>query len=89
MVTGRAERDPSTDLRGALKTRKVKHMARVGEAELLRKIAGYDGEPQTRLALQFLALTFVRTGELRYAEWTKINEERAEWRTAQTLCADS
>ncbi|MGF6777842.1 integrase [Paraburkholderia sp. GAS334] len=83
IVTGRAERDPSTDLKGALKTRKVKHMARIGEPELpelLRKIATYDGEPQTRLALQFMALTFVRTGELRFAEWTEINEDRAEWR---------
>lgn len=83
VVTGRAERDPSTDLRGALKTRKVKHMARIGETELpelLKKIATYDGEPQTRLALQFMALTFVRTGELRFAEWTEISEERAEWR---------
>jgi integrase len=83
VVTGKAERDPSTDLKGALKTRKVKHMARIGESELpemLRKIATYEGEPQTRLALRFMALTFVRTGELRYAEWTEINEERAEWR---------
>ncbi|PTB23732.1 integrase [Paraburkholderia caribensis] len=83
VVTGRADRDPSTDLKGALKTRKVKHMARISEAELpelLRKIEKYDGEPQTRLALQFMALTFVRTGELRYAEWTEINEDRGEWR---------
>ena len=83
VATGRAERDPSPDLRGALKTRKVKHMSRIGESELpelLQKIVAYEGEPQTRLALQFMALTFVRTGELRYAEWSEIDEERAEWR---------
>ena len=83
VATGRCERDPTPDLKGALKTRKVKHMARVTEAELpelMRKIAAYDGEFQTRLALQFLALTFVRTGEMRFAEWSEIDEAKAEWR---------
>ncbi|WP_114814603.1 tyrosine-type recombinase/integrase [Paraburkholderia kururiensis] len=83
IATGRAERDPAPDLRGALRSKPVTHMKRVGEAEvpeLMRKIAAYDGDLQTRLALQLLALTFVRTGELRYAEWTEIDEEKAEWR---------
>lgn len=83
VTTGRAERDPTPDLKGAFKTRKVKHMAPVTEVELpelMRKIAAYDGEFQTRLALQFLALTFVRTGELRHAEWSEIDEAKAEWR---------
>ncbi len=83
VATGRAERDPSPDLRGALKTRAVTHMRRIAESELpelLQAITAYDGEPQTRLAVQLLALTFVRTGELRFAEWTEINEDRAEWR---------
>jgi len=83
VATGRCERDPTPDLKGALKTRKVKHMARVTEAELpelMRKIAAYDGEFQTRLALQFLALTFVRTGEMRFAEWSEIDGAKAEWR---------
>ncbi|WP_260430265.1 tyrosine-type recombinase/integrase [Burkholderia stagnalis] len=83
VATSRAERDPSPDLRGALKAVPVKHMARVGESELpelLRSIATYEGEPETRLALRFLALTFVRTIELRQAEWTEIDLERREWR---------
>ncbi|WP_017776659.1 tyrosine-type recombinase/integrase [Paraburkholderia kururiensis] len=83
IATGRAERDPAPDLRGALRSKPVTHMKRVGETEvpeLMRKIAAYDGDLQTRLALQLLALTFVRTGELRYAEWTEIDEEKAEWR---------
>jgi integrase len=83
VATGRCERDPTPDLKGALKTRKVKHMARVSEAELpelMRKIAAYDGELQTRLALQFMALTFVRTGEMRFAEWSEFDEAKAEWR---------
>jgi len=83
VATGRCERDPTPDLKGALKTRKVKHMARVSEAELpelMRKIAAYDGDIQTRLALQFMVLTFVRTGEMRFAEWAEIDEAKAEWR---------
>jgi integrase len=83
VATGRCERDPTPDLKGALKTRKAKNMARISEAELpelMRKIASYDGEFQTRLALQFMALTFVRTGEMRFAEWSEIDEAKAEWR---------
>jgi integrase len=66
IATGKAERDPSPDLHGALKTRTVQHMRRIGEAELpqlLKKIDEYEGEPVTRLALRFLILTFVRTME--------------------------
>ncbi|HDR9100771.1 TPA: tyrosine-type recombinase/integrase [Burkholderia vietnamiensis] len=83
IATGRAERDPAPDLRGALKTRSVVHMKRVSEAELpelMQKISAYDGDLQTRLALQFMALTFVRTSELRFAEWTEIDEKKKEWR---------
>jgi len=79
VATGKAERDPSPDLRGALKTRSVTHMSRIAESEvpeLMRNIAAYDGEPQTRLALELLALTFVRTAELRFAEWTEIDEKK-------------
>jgi integrase len=83
IATGRADRDPAPDLRGALKTRAVVHMKRIGEAELpelMWKIAAYDGDRQTRLALQLLTLTFVRTVELRNAGWSEIDEAKAEWR---------
>ena len=80
VATGRAERDPSPDLRGALKTRSVTRIAESEIPELMRKVAAYDGEPQTRLAIELLALTFVRTAELRFAEWTEIDEKNAGWR---------
>jgi integrase len=83
IATARAERDPAPDLRGALKPRVVQHMQRISESEvpeLMKKVAAYDGEAQTRLAIELLALTFVRTAELRHAEWTEIDEKRAEWR---------
>lgn len=83
VMTGRAERDPSGDLRGALRTRSVKNMTRIDASELpelMRKIDSYQGQPETRLALKLLALTFVRTIELRHAEWSEIDAEKAEWR---------
>ncbi|MFM0162808.1 tyrosine-type recombinase/integrase [Paraburkholderia sediminicola] len=84
VATDRAKHDLTADLRDALtSSRPVKHMARVDESELpelLRKIDAYQGEPETRLALKFLSLTFVRTIELREAEWSEIDTKRAEWR---------
>jgi integrase len=83
VATGRAERNPINDLQGALKTPVRKHNAYLEAKELpeyLKKLDMYDGEPQTKLALKMLLLTFVRTTELRGAEWAEINFDKAEWR---------
>jgi integrase len=83
IATGRAERNPVPDLRGALKTPVAKHHAYLGEADLpefLEKLEAYDGALQTKLALRLLLLTYVRTTELRAAQWTEIDFDRAEWR---------
>jgi integrase len=72
IATGRCKRDPAAVLKGALMPFKVKHIPAIEPKELpvlLGKIEGYDGEPVTRLALQFLARTFVRTSELIAARW--------------------
>src|SRR5262249_36680367 len=45
----------------------------------LQKLEAYDGALQTKLALKMLLLTFVRTTELRGAEWSEINWDKAEW----------
>lgn len=85
IATGRLKSDVSRDLRGALTTHKKKHQPAVKPEELpdlLRAIAGYEeigGEKQTRLALQLLTLTFVRTRELIEAEWAEINLDTAMW----------
>lgn len=83
IATARCERNPAADLRGALKALpRPKHMAALPAAELpafLTKIEAYDGEVQTRLALKILALTFVRTNELRSATWAEIDLAKAEW----------
>jgi integrase len=84
VATGRAERDPSGDLRGALPPANGRHMATITDpreiAGLLRSIAGYKGSIVTRCALQLAPLVFVRPGELRQAEWAEIDFEAAEWR---------
>jgi len=83
VVTGRCERSPAADLRGALKAPKRAHHAALSAADLpeyLGKLETYQGHLQTQFALKLLALTFVRTGELRGAEWSEIDFEHAEWR---------
>ncbi|MGA9821384.1 MAG: tyrosine-type recombinase/integrase, partial [Desulfobaccales bacterium] len=84
IATGRAERDPSGDLRGAIPSVSGKHMATITDpkeiAGLLRFIDDYRGGIVTRCALQLSPLVFVRPGELRQAEWSEFNLETAEWR---------
>lgn len=84
IATGRAERDPTPDLRGALKPVLVQHMAAITDpkrvGDLLRAIESYKGMPVTRAALQLAPLVFVRPGELRKAEWAEFDLDAAEWR---------
>ena len=84
VATGRAERDPSGDLKGALPPVKTKHHSSITEPKaigaLLRSIDGYTGSFVTKCALQLAPLVFVRPGELRHAEWSEIDLEAAEWR---------
>jgi integrase len=37
--------------------------------DFLKRLQAYDGDPRTRLALRLMVLTFVRTTELRGAQW--------------------
>lgn len=79
-----APTDPTRDLRGALTSRKPKHLAAILEpkrvGELLRSIDGYEGQGVTTLALQLSPHVFVRPGELRQAEWREIDFDAAVWR---------
>lgn len=83
IATGRAERNPVPDLHGALKPSVSKHYPFLKASDLrdyLKKLEAYDGSPLTKLALRCLLLSFVRTGELRAAQWQEVDWERAEWR---------
>jgi integrase len=50
-----------------------------GFGALLRAISEYEGAPETLYAMELLALTFVRPGELRSAEWSEFDFDRAIW----------
>jgi len=82
--TGRALRDPSIDLRGALPAAVVKHMAAFTEpkqiAELLRAIEGFTGSFTVQTALKLSPLVFTRPSELRTAKWADIDLDAKEWR---------
>ncbi len=83
IATGRASNDPTAALKGALMAPIVRHRAAIvdpaGLGELLRAIDGHNGMPEVRGGLQLLALTFVRPGELRGAQWTEIDFDKAVW----------
>ena len=88
VATGRAERDSSGDLRGALSPVKGKHFAAVTDPKqvgsLLRVLDGYEGTLIVRCSLRLAPLVFVRPGELRHAQWEDIDLETAEWRYTVT-----
>ena len=84
VATGRAQRNPAADLRGALPPVKGGHFASIVDpkaiGELLRDLDGYQGAFVTRCALRLSPLVFLRPGELRKAEWAEIDLDKAEWR---------
>lgn len=84
VASGHADRDISGDLRGALPPSKEKHHASVTDpkdvASLLRTIETYQGSFVTMSALRLAPMLFVRPGELRHAEWSEIDLDKAEWR---------
>lgn len=83
IATGRADRDPTVDLKGALKSRKVKHHAAIidpeGVGRLLRDIEHYKGRAVVKEALELSALLFQRPGEIRQMQWADINWREKRW----------
>jgi len=84
VATGRAKRDPSSDLRGALPPyRRDKHFASITDpklvGELMRDIEDYQGSFIVRCAFRLSPLLFVRPGELRKMQWTELDLDSAEW----------
>jgi len=87
VATGRCPRDPAADLRGALKPAgPARRRAALKPGELgtfMRQLAAYEGEVQTKLALELVVHTFVRTSEVRFAAWREFEDlagERPLWR---------
>lgn len=83
IATGRADRNPAADLRGALPPVKPTHLAAIIDPNaiggLLRALDSYIGSPVTKCALRLAPLVFVRPGELRQAEWAEFDLDAAEW----------
>lgn len=75
VASGRAVRDPTQDLKGALKAPGAqKHRAALKAAELgpfFKALAIYQGGLQTALALRLVVHTAVRTSEARFAVWSE------------------
>jgi integrase len=83
IATGRAERNPCADLKGAIPPPSVKHMSSITDpkevGELMRAISRYPGSTLTRCALQLTAYVFLRSKEIRFAEWSEIDFDKQEW----------
>lgn len=84
IAIGKCERDLSVDLKGALTPSVPKNMSTITDPAqiggLLRSIDDYPGFFVTRCALKLLPLVFLRSAELRGAEWSEIDLEKAEWK---------
>jgi integrase len=83
VATGRAQRDVTSDIKGALKPHHGKHFAAITDpgklGELIRVIRGYQGGPIVRAALQLAPILFQRPGELRAAAWVEFDLDAALW----------
>ena len=83
-ATGRADRDITIELRGAIPPSTPKNYAAITDpsqiGQLLRALDGYKGSFVTQCALRLSPLVFLRPGELRHGEWTEIDLSAAEWR---------
>lgn len=83
VATGRAERDYSQDLKGALTTTKVSHRAAITDpaefGKLLITMDSYTGTAEVKAALLLSALLFQRPGEIRHMEWKEIDWQLERW----------
>ena len=84
IVTLRATTDPTAPLQRALLRPIVTHRPAITDERalgaLMLSIDEYDGWPTVRAALQVLALTMTRPGDVRYMRRSEINFEKNVWR---------
>ena len=83
LSTGKAMGNPTSGLRAALKPVVTRSRSAITDpkevGQLMLDIDSYKGAAITRMALQLLALTFTRPGELRQAQWCEIDLENGQW----------
>lgn len=84
IATGRAERDPCPDLKGAIPSARSGNFASITEpakvGEMLRSFDAFSGTFVVKCALEIAPRVFVRPGELRKAQWAQIDLDKGEWR---------
>jgi integrase len=85
VVTGRIDRSPLTELLASevliqRVSKRYPHLDRDQIGDFLRRLVEYPGRTETRIAVNLLLLSAVRTGELRAAKWDEIDVKRGEWR---------
>ena len=80
---GQVDRDPTTDIKRALQSRKVNHYPTILEpkkiGKLMLAIEHYQGTVEVMTALKLSPLLFVRQGELRHMEWSEIDWAKRIW----------
>lgn len=87
VATGRCERDPAADLKGALRTAKTEHFRTLEAKDLpgfLKALERNEARlyERTRRAIWLSLLTFCRPGEIRQAQWSEIDLKEAQWNKA-------
>jgi len=83
VITGKCQRDPTSDLQGALTPQKKTHRAAITDPEglsgLLKAVDQYSGSYVVKTATQFSILVFQRPGEIRRMEWEEVDLANATW----------
>lgn len=83
--SGRCRTDPAATLKGVVLRPPVQHAKALGREDagvLLTRINSYGGNLTTKCGLQLMAYTFVRTVEMRRAEWAEFDLENLVWTIA-------
>lgn len=84
IATGRAERDPCPDLKGAIPPAVSGNFASITDptqvGNMLRSFEAFRGTFVVKCALEIAPRVFVQPGELRKAEWEMFDLDKAEWR---------
>jgi integrase len=82
VLSGRASSDPAATLKGVVLRPPVQHAQALGREAagvLLNRVRGYRGNLITRCALTLMVYTFVRTIEMRRAEWSEFDLDAMLW----------
>lgn len=84
IALGKLDRDPANDITSALSASpKAQNFASLKASDLpefLGKLENYDGDEQTRVALELVMRTAVRSNEIRFGKWIEVDFKNTTWR---------